>query len=111
MKLDELRALGVNVEEGMERCLNNEDFYLKMVGKCLEDPKFEQLGEAIKDPDLDEAFELAHALKGVVSNLSLTPLQDIVSEITELLRARKQMDYSELYAKMMQCKGAFDALV
>ncbi|MCR5594885.1 MAG: Hpt domain-containing protein [Lachnospiraceae bacterium] len=104
MTLNDLREWGANVDEGMARCINNEAFYLKMVGKCLEDHEFEALGDALDEGNIDKAFESAHALKGVVSNLSLTPLQNKVSEITELLRAKTEMDYSGLYQEIIGLK-------
>ena len=110
MTLDELRSFGAKVDEGLERCMNNEEFYMKMVGKCLDDPKFADLGSALKAGDLDDAFEQAHAIKGVVSNLSLTPLQEKVEEITELLRARTQMDYTEIYDSIMHIRDDIAAL-
>ena len=50
---DALRAWGANVDEGMERCLNNEAFYLKLVQKSMQDPSFERLAEAVSAGDLD----------------------------------------------------------
>ena len=58
-----------------------------------------ELKKALANDDLDKAFQAAHALKGVLANLSLTPLFDIDFEITELLRNRTKMDYSEYLEK------------
>ena len=44
--------------------------------------------------DLDAAFEAAHALKGVLGNLGLTPLYEPVAEMTECLRSKTDKDYS-----------------
>ena len=63
---------------------------------------FDRLSEAVDAGDLDAAFEAAHALKGVLGNLSLTPAYDKVCEITELLRARTDMDYSALMAEIRE---------
>ncbi|SCY44846.1 Hpt domain-containing protein [Lachnospiraceae bacterium XBB2008] len=101
MTLDELRGLGVSVDEGLGRCMNNEDFYLKMIGKFLSDDKIDALGKALNEGDLDQAFELAHALKGVTSNLALAPLESKLSEITDLLRNRTQTDYSDIYESIV----------
>ena len=60
--------------------------------------------------DLDKAFEVAHALKGIYGNLSLTPLTKPVSEITELLRSRTDTDYSALMNEIMAQKARLDAL-
>ncbi len=101
MTLDELKNQGCNVDEGLKRCMNNEAFYLKMVDMFFSDgSKIDALGTALQADDLDEAFEQAHALKGVCANLALTPLEIKISEITELLRARTQTDYSDMYREI-----------
>lgn len=45
-----------------------------------------------------------------MSNLSLTPICEPVEEITELLRNRTEMDYSELLQTILEQKAALDAL-
>ncbi len=96
MTIDDLVAFGANTSEGLQRCLNKEDFYLRMVKKVPADANFQKLFDAINAGDLNTAFEASHALKGVVGNLALSPLLTPVSELTELLRAQKQADYSAL---------------
>ena len=93
--LDNLKELGTDTAAGLTRCINNEEFYLKMVNMALQDANFDQLKDAVDAGDLDAAFEKAHALKGVMGNVGLTPLFDKVSEITDELRARKEIDYSD----------------
>ena len=94
LTIDDLRKYGANVDEGLQRCINNEGFYLKMVGKALGDDSVEKLSKAVKDKDYDTAFEVAHALKGVFGNLALTPMYAPLSEMVEHLRKREDMDYS-----------------
>lgn len=93
LSIDTLKDFGANVSEGLDRCLNNEAFYLRLVKTAANDQNFERLEEAARKGDLPAAFEAAHALKGVMANLSLTPILTPVSEMTELLRAGKEMDY------------------
>ncbi len=88
-----LRGYGAKVDEALGRCMNNEAFYLRLVGKAIGDPDFERLGEAIRAKDLDTGFELAHKLKGMLANLSLTPISAPVEKMTELLRNRTDTDY------------------
>lgn len=104
MTLDDLRSMGANVDEALARCMGNEEFYLRMVEKCLEDENFVQLGDSLSNGDTDQAFECAHALKGVVSNLSLTPLQEKITELTDLLRERKESGCGELYSDIIGIK-------
>ena len=94
MTTEFLRNWGANVDEALVRCLNNESFYLMLVGKALQDANFDRLKEAVAAGDLDKAFESAHALKGTMANLALTPILKPVQEITELLRARTDTDYT-----------------
>ena len=92
--IDVLKELGADVTNGVARCANNEEFYLKMVTMALGDNSFDYLKEALTNNDLDSAFERAHALKGVLGNVGLTTLFEPVAEMTEHLRGREDMDYS-----------------
>ena len=96
LTVDSLKNFGANTAEGLVRCMNNEGFYLMLVKKVLSDNKVTQLEQQISKKDLDSAFETAHAMKGMFSNLSLDPIANPVAEITELLRQRKDVDYSNL---------------
>jgi len=94
--VDGLRGLGCKVEEGIQRCMNNESFYLMLVNKGLKDEDITNLKSAVSSGDLQKGFEVAHAMKGVYGNLSLTPLYDISSKICEHLRNKDQIDYLPL---------------
>ena len=99
---NDLRAWGANVDEALVRCMNNETFYLMLVGKALRDPQFDRLKDACASGDLDQGFDAAHALKGMMANLALTPILQPVEKITELLRGRTKMDYTPLVEEIMQ---------
>ena len=94
MNIETLKNFGADTDEGLARCFGMEDFYLKLVATVPDEGNFDRLAEAIRANDLDTAFECAHALKGVLGNLSLTPIYTPVSEMTEQLRAHAQADYS-----------------
>ncbi|MBR5942682.1 MAG: Hpt domain-containing protein [Clostridia bacterium] len=110
LTIEKLREWGANVDEGVARCMGSEDFYLKLVGMVLEDKQLGSLAEALSANDLDCAFGIAHALKGVYGNLSLTPVYAPINEMTELLRARTQTDYSALIAEALKQRAALEAL-
>ncbi len=110
LTMDALRDYGADVKEGLGRCINNEAFYLRMVGMAVKDEKIAALAAALEKNDLDQGFELAHALKGMYANLALTPLSAPLSEITELLRARTEMDYRPLMEEITAQKAKLDAL-
>ena len=102
MTVEALKAYGANTAEGLTRCMNNEGFYLRMVGMGLNDPNFQKLGDAVTAGDVKEAFEAAHALKGVTGNLALTPLYEPLCVLTEALRGKDEMaDVSALLTQVM----------
>ena len=110
MKIEELKALGVNTDEGLARCMNNEAFYFRLIGMALQESAFEKLEKAVGAGDLEAAFEAAHSLKGVCGNLSLTPLYETISEITELLRAKTQTDYAPLLQRAARQRAALQEI-
>ena len=95
LTIDALKQFGCDTDDGLSRCLGNEAFYFKLIGKVIDDKNFQVLEDAIASKDLDSAFDAAHSLKGVLGNLALTPIYEPVYEVTELLRARQDVDYSE----------------
>ena len=111
LTIDNLKSLGANTDEGLTRCLGKEDFYLRMVSMALADDGFEKLKDAVQNGDLNEGFERAHALKGVLSNVSLTTLAAPISEITEELRARNDIDYSDLLNRIDEELKKYRALL
>ena len=88
MTLEALRTFGANTADGMERCLNDEPFYLEMVALALADGNFDALAAAMDAGDVRAAFTAAHALKGAVGNVALTPIYEPLYELTELLRGK-----------------------
>ena len=106
LTVEKLNEFGADTNDALERFMNNEQFYIMMVEKALKDDSLERLDSALKDGNLDEGFEIAHSLKGVLLNLSLTPLYEVVVEITELLRSRTQTDYSPYMEKAFAIKNS-----
>ena len=101
MTKEELISAGADYEGGLTLCMNNEEFYFRILRKGLANEKFDSLKKNLDDKNLDAAFEDAHALKGVVGNLHLTPLYKAVEAIVEPLRRRdSETDYQALYDQM-----------
>ena len=112
LTIDALREYGANTEEGLTRCLNNEAFYLRMVGMMAGDTHAEALENAVCRGDLKAAFEAAHALKGSLANLALTPALQAVTEILEPLRHQEaREDYPELAHRVREEMDTLQALI
>ena len=111
LTIETLNEFGVNTKEGLTRCMNNEKFYFKMLKMGLASDQFDKLSASLEAGNLEEAFESAHALKGVLGNLALTPIYTPLAEMTELLRAGKSADYIEIYKPIMELRNKLLALV
>ena len=111
LTIDSLKEYGANTAEGLNRCFNNEAFYLRLVGMGLADNNFDKLTKAVEAGDAKEAFEACHALKGSMGNLSLTPIYEPVSTLTEQLRGASELgDVSELYNRIISAVTALRKL-
>ena len=105
-----LNNLGVNTGEGIARCMGSEQLYLKLVNMIPDEQGFDKLKAATEAGNLQAGFEAAHALKGVLGNLSLTSMYEKCSEITELLRAKTEMDYTPLVNELLSMRDELKAL-
>ena len=97
LTIDKLKEYGADVETGLSRCADNEGLYLRLVGICLQELTENELEAALSAGELDRAFDIAHKLKGGVTNLALTPVATPVCELTELLRHKTAGGYDSLY--------------
>ena len=110
MTLDDLRAYGANVDEGLGRCMGKEELYLHLVSTVKEEPGFDRLFDAVRENRLEDAFSAAHGLNGVLGNLSITPLYVPMCELTELLRHGTQTNYAPLMDEIRRERERFIAL-
>lgn len=97
---DQLRNWGCDIDGAMARFLNDEELYVECLHTMLDDEAFGKLEEALNNREVDQAFHWAHTLKGVLANMGLTPIYDVVARIVEILRAGSDegalADYQEL---------------
>jgi hypothetical protein len=61
---------------------------------AVADNKVYELKDALAIKDYNKAFAISHTLKGVYANLAITPLFDKFYTLTEELRIRKDIDYT-----------------
>lgn len=91
-----LTAIGINVDEAVERMLGYEDFYIELLKKITTDDNYEKLRKALIARDSDAAFKAAHTLKGLSGDLAITALFVPLTEITDALR-HKDIDQALVY--------------
>lgn len=87
----QLEAVGINVDEALDRFMNNEGLMLKFLLRFPQDENFAMFQQGMKDRDVAAAYSAAHTLKGIVGNLAMTELFALVSRAVEELR-REDLD-------------------
>ena len=85
--IDELKALGVNVDDALSRFMGNSALYVRMLGKLPKAVNDAPVMVCFEENRLDDAVANAHTLKGVMGNLSVTPLYEGYTKIVNYLRA------------------------
>ncbi|MDE6568536.1 MAG: Hpt domain-containing protein [Lachnospiraceae bacterium] len=97
-----LQEMGCEMEETMERFMDDQEFYVECFHKFIEDKELENLGVIIESGNIDDSFTKAHTLKGTLGNLGLTPLYDQMVVIVEFLRKGDMQQASERYHLLMR---------
>ena len=106
--LNELRAMGCDIDEALERFLDNEQFYVECLEKFLDDGVFSNLETSLSSSNIEESFQNAHNLKGVCANLGLTPMYTIIYDMVEDLRVGKMPENAMETRQFIQ--GIYDGL-
>lgn len=86
----------------VESRLMSENIIKKFVLMFPDDNSFDNLKNAVKENDIETAFRAVHTLKGVVANLSFTPLYNAASDLTEQLRPKNSPIDMDLYKKVVE---------
>lgn len=109
----QLEEGGADVEATLKRFMGNDAIYLKFLGKFPNDPNYANLGTNIESGDYEEAYKCAHALKGVVGNLGLTPIFETVSVLVEELRnkANAEVDAARANEEWQKIKTVYEQFI
>ena len=99
--LDELRTLGVDVDDGLKRLMGNEKLYKRLLGSFVKMIRTQAVDPDFDENEYTEAIEKAHSIKGTAGNLSLTPIYESYSEILNLLRTDKPAEAKAVLAKVL----------
>lgn len=104
---EELKSLGADVQEGLDRVMGDRDLYEMMLGMFLSAVEEHSIApEDFDAEDLDGLIKRVHALKGITGNLALTPLFDGYTKALELLRAGKAGESRAAYEKLLPAQAA-----
>lgn len=102
MNIDILKAGGIDYGDGLERFSGNRQLYEKYLKKLLTNNTYEEMCEAARRGNLQEAFEAAHRFKAFIGNLSINHFYEEIKALTEEFRAGIQRDYEADFDKLDQ---------
>ena len=81
-----LTEAGINVDTALKRFLDDEEMYFEFLNSFVEDTLMSRLKQAVQNGSVDDAFEAAHALKGLCANLSIDSMSKMIVPMVEILR-------------------------
>ena len=105
--IEELKLLGADTEDALARFMNNSSLYERMLMKLPKVVEDAPVMPYVESGDLEAALSNAHTLKGVVGNLSLTPLYNNYTEMVDLFRDNKPEKAKELLEKTVEIQREF----
>lgn len=105
--LNELKDLGVDVDDGLERVMDDQPLYEMMLGMFIDTVNGNPIEAADFDSDsLDVLIERVHILKGLTGNLSMTPLFTGYVQTLDLLRTGRPKEAGREYERIMPAQAA-----
>lgn len=84
--IEKLKTEHCDVDTALDRCMDMEDLYIELLQMFANDTEIDKLHEAYEGHDVKEVFFHSHTLKGVYTNLGLTPLYELDTPIVETTR-------------------------
>ena len=104
---EELRNLGVDVDAGLERVMDDGPFYEMMLSMFIDTVNDNPIESADFDADdLETLIGRVHTLKGLSGNLEMTPLFTGYVQALELLRMDQPKEALKEYERLLPVQEA-----
>ena len=99
---EELKSLDVNVDEGLERVMDDKDLYAMMLDMFVTAIDTTPIRPEDFDAGaLDDLIAKVHTLKGTTGNLSIQPLFTRYTQALGLLREGKSAEAKAVYLELL----------
>ena len=100
--LEELKGMGVDVDEGMGRVMDDKDLYTMMLDMFVTAIDTTPIRpEDFDSSSLDDLIAKIHTLKGTTGNLSIQPLFTRYTQALGLLREGKPAQAKGYYLELL----------
>lgn len=104
---EELKDLGVDVDEGLERVLDDEPLYKTMLGMYIDKVNSNPIAmDDFAADSLDTLIERVHILKGLTGNLAMTPLFGGYLQMLDFLRTAHPREAAKEYERLLPTQTA-----
>ncbi len=100
---------GINYQSGIARFSGQEQLYEKYLKKFITDREFAGLCTAMEAKDYEAAFNSAHTLKGMIGNLSIDGLSEILAPLVEMLRGKSDLNGAQ--KQFLLLKTEYEAVI
>jgi HPt (histidine-containing phosphotransfer) domain-containing protein len=97
MNKEKLKKAGIDVNDALQRFLGNEELFAKILKGFDGEGELQKLSACLKDKKYDEAFVIAHTLKGETGNLSMVDSYKKVCNLVEALRVKRYDNVDTLF--------------
>ncbi len=105
--LEGFRMAGGDVKGVMDRFVEDEDLFRECLQQFVEEDGFDKLKASIEAENYKEAFEHAHAIKGVTGNLGIMPVYNRMCNLVESLRYDKLENVSAELEEVLNAYADF----
>ena len=102
----------INVEEGLNRVVNNVTIYKRLLKNFSGRKLVSEIIDNVNNNDFSAAATSCHALKGVAANLAMHPLADVTARIEKTLKASQNPSslLDELQESITQVESAIEEI-
>lgn len=103
-KMEKLRALGMNTEEGLACCADEEEFYLEMIEEFVREGEQRSKDLALRyaEQDWKNYVIPVHSLKSTSRMIGADALSEQARELEFFAREEKSGQISSLHGEMMK---------
>lgn len=86
----------IDLEDAAERFMKNDELFKKFLFRFPAETGFHDLLDLLEEGKVEEAFKVAHSMKGVAANLALKSLNEALKPVSDILKAKKMPGDEEI---------------
>ena len=101
-------ASAIDFDAGLACNGNNLSFYLGHLRRFAQNTSLVPLSDALMQGDVEQAFLLAHTLKGLSSQLAVVSVSRPAAVLCDLLRGGKSENLSQAQAVFLELLAGFE---